>query len=311
MTMAAAFCIVLGHVAATALIAWLYFRRYQVARPPIGVVNLWDMAFTLGAIVLVPFLYLAVPPWVGAALLGAAALSALYLALEPVLHPRRLLWPAVLALLGADIVAATQAGAGSMLFFAINNVVLVVAVVGTANLWAQSGMRARDLSLLAGALAVYDVIATSRLPLMDDLVTRLSGVPFAPVMAWTGGDEGASLAIGLGDLLFVTLSPLVMRKAFGRRAGIAAMVLAVGAVGAMLALLLLGAIAVSIPAMAVLGPLIVAQHAYWRRRRGRERTTWEYLRAEPLSASARDSRDHHGADQHPRLAYADANGGRR
>jgi hypothetical protein len=33
--------------------------------------------------------------------------------------------------------------------------------------------------------------------------------------------------------------------------------------------------------MVALGPLTVAQYLAWRRR-GRERTTWEYLRAEPL-----------------------------
>jgi hypothetical protein len=34
--------------------------------------------------------------------------------------------------------------------------------------------------------------------------------------------------------------------------------------------------------MVVLGPLMVLQYAYWRRRRGVEHTTWQYLQAEPL-----------------------------
>jgi hypothetical protein len=38
----------------------------------------------------------------------------------------------------------------------------------------------------------------------------------------------------------------------------------------------------TIPAMVALGPLTVAQYLGWRRR-GRERTTWEYLQAEPLA----------------------------
>jgi len=33
--------------------------------------------------------------------------------------------------------------------------------------------------------------------------------------------------------------------------------------------------------MVILGPLMVAQYLYWRRRTGAERTTQEYLRAEP------------------------------
>lgn len=39
---------------------------------------------------------------------------------------------------------------------------------------------------------------------------------------------------------------------------------------------------VSFPVMPVLGPLMILQYAYWAHRRGRERTTWQYLEAEPL-----------------------------
>jgi hypothetical protein len=39
---------------------------------------------------------------------------------------------------------------------------------------------------------------------------------------------------------------------------------------------------VAVPLMTGLGPLMVLQYAYWVRRRGQERTTWEYLRAELL-----------------------------
>ena len=50
----------------------------------------------------------------------------------------------------------------------------------------------------------------------------------------------------------------------------------------LLALLDLGLVRATIPAMVVLGPLTVAQYLVWRHR-GRERTTWEYLQAEPLA----------------------------
>jgi hypothetical protein len=39
------------------------------------------------------------------------------------------------------------------------------------------------------------------------------------------------------------------------------------------------------PVMTVLGPLMVGQYLYWRRQRGQERTIWQYLQAEPVSAS--------------------------
>jgi hypothetical protein len=69
-----------------------------------------------------------------------------------------------------------------------------------------------------------------------------------------------------------------MRKAFGRPAGLAALLLALAAIGTLLALPLQG----YFPVMVVLGPLMVLQYLYWRRRRGRERTTWQYLQEEPL-----------------------------
>ena len=96
------------------------------------------------------------------------------------------------------------------------------------------------------------------------------------------GDAGRWLGIGLGDLLLATLFPLVQRKAFGRRAGLVAMGLGLAALGAMLAALDLGLVRVTIPAMVALGPLAVAQYLFWARRRGQERTTYRYLREEPL-----------------------------
>jgi hypothetical protein len=79
-------------------------------------------------------------------------------------------------------------------------------------------------------------------------------------------------------LLLATVFPLVMRKAFGRAAGITAMVIALLALGTMLALPL----KVVFPAMVVLGPLMVLQYLYWRRQRGQERTMWQYLQEERL-----------------------------
>ena len=279
--MAGAFLVVLGHAAGAVLLGWFYFRRYQLTRPPIGVVNLDDVAFMVGGIVLVPYLYLGLPLWLVAALLAVGALSALYFTAEPVVRAPWGVWLIAIALVGGDIGAALAAGARSTAFFAVNNLVLVVTVVGVTNLWAQSGMKARDAAVLGGALTVYDFIATSRLPLMTDLMTRLSGIPLAPLVAWEAG-EGRWLGVGLGDLLLATVFPLVMRKAFGRGAGLAAMALALAALGAMLALLALEVVRVTIPAMVALGPLMVLQYVYWVRRRGAERTTWQYLEAEPV-----------------------------
>ena len=55
-----------------------------------------------------------------------------------------------------------------------------------------------------------------------------------------------------------------------------------GAIAATIAYLQLARMEVAVPLMTGLGPLMVLQYAYWVRRRGQERTTWEYLQAEPL-----------------------------
>jgi hypothetical protein len=270
------YAVVLGGAVCTILGGWAYFRRYQVSRPPIGVFTLKDLALMVLFIILVPFLYLVLPIWLAAGLLLLAALSVLYFTWEPVLHARWATWLAVCALLTADLGTAFLLGVRSNGFFAVNDAVLVMVVVGISNLWVQSGMKARDAALLGAFLAVYDVLATSQLPLTSTLFAHLAGLPLAPLLSW-GSGRGA-LGIGLGDLLLATVFPLVLRKAFGRSAGIIAMVLAPGAIGMLLALPLRGVF----PVMVVLGPLMGLQYLFWRRYRGQERTTWQYLQKEPL-----------------------------
>jgi hypothetical protein len=58
------------------------------------------------------------------------------------------------------------------------------------------------------------------------------------------------------------------------------MAAALGAIGAMLGLLASGVVQVTLPAMVVLGSLMVLQYIYWTRREGAERTTWQYQQAE-------------------------------
>ncbi len=43
-----------------------------------------------------------------------------------------------------------------------------------------------------------------------------------------------------------------------------------------------GSLPETVPVMIVLGPLIVLQHTYWQRSRGGERTSRQYLEAEPV-----------------------------
>ncbi len=82
--------------------------------------------------------------------------------------------------------------------------------------------------------------------------------------------------------MLATVFPLVMRKAFGRSAGIAAMIINLGTIAAMLAFLVLAKAEMALPVMTGLGPLMVLQYVYWIRKRSQERTTWQYLQTEPL-----------------------------
>jgi hypothetical protein len=287
--LATSFYVVLAFTASAVLLSWIYFRNFQLARPSIGVLNLGDVAFMIGVIILIPYLYLALPLWLVAAIFAMAMLSILLFMGEPLLRARWANWLVALSLIGADIWTNLYFGATSTTFFLVNNIVLVLAVVGVTSLWAQSGIKARDVAVLGGVLALYDLIATSLLPLMIDLIERLASIPFAPVVSWGAGPE--RFVIGIGDLLLTTVFPLVMRKAFGRSAGIAAMAINLGAIAATMAFLQLARLEVAVPLMSGLGPLMVVQYAYWVLRRGPERTTWEYLRTEPLdrrgSASGR------------------------
>ena len=274
------FYVIMAFTASAVLLGWVYFRNYQTARPSIGVLNLGDVAFMIGVIILIPYLYLALPLWLVAAIFAMAMLSILHFVGEPLLRARWANWVVALSLIGADVWTNLYFGATSTAFFLVNNTVLVLAVVGVTSLWAQSGIKARDVAVLGGVLALYDLIATSLLPLMTDLITHLASIPFAPVVNW--GVSHERFVIGIGDLLLATVFPLAMRKAFGRSAGIAAMVINLGAIAAAMAFLQLARLEAAVPLMTGLGPLMVVQYAYWVRRRGPERTTWEYLQAEPL-----------------------------
>jgi hypothetical protein len=284
-----AWIVVMAFVVAAPVAAWIYFRRFELLRPPIGVFDWHDIVFMLVAIVVVPIAYLALPRAVVGTILCLLALNIFWFGLEPVLRYRSLIWPAAVGLVAADVVVNITSPAGALWVVALNDFELVALAVCVTNMLVQSGMRARELAFLVSGLAVYDVVVTTYLGVMGDLLRRLATLPFAPLVAWREGDW---LAVGLGDLLMVVLAPLVLRKAFGRTAGLVSAVTSVGAVAGMLAAIRLGWFSRPIPAMVVLGPLLLPQYAWWRLRLGRERRTSEYLELDaPARRVTRDAVD--------------------
>jgi hypothetical protein len=265
-------------VAAVAL-AWLYFRRFELQRPPLGIFNGADVVLLFVMIVALPFLYLALPSWLVGIIFCGLALNLFYFALEPVLRPRWILWTVALGLVIADVVARVVVGGGSWPSIVVNDVELIVIAATAANMLAQCGMRTRHLGLIAAMLTVYDVLATSRTDLMGRLIVHLAALPYAPLSVWPDG--GRFLGLGLGDVLMMALAPLVLRKAYGRRAGLLAAVLGIAVAAGLLAAVRTGVLARAIPVMTLLGPLVLVQIGAWRTHIGRERTTSEYFQAEP------------------------------
>jgi hypothetical protein len=88
MILSTSFYVVVAFTASAVLLGWIYFRNYQLARPSIGVLNLGDVAFMIGVIILIPYLYLALPLWLVAAIFALAMLSILLFVGEPLLRAR-------------------------------------------------------------------------------------------------------------------------------------------------------------------------------------------------------------------------------
>jgi hypothetical protein len=265
-----------------------YLRRVRVDRPPIGVFNLRDLTFVFTMLVLLPPLYLHLPRWLVGAVLVLVSAGVVYLTLAPLVRGRppapagtgRPAAGSVAAGLAAVAVATAEVAlvltghAQSAAFTAINDAALLVIVVGVTNIWAQSGLRAGPVAAFGTVVAGYDLLATWFLPLMTDFFTHLQALPFAPTMGW--GNGPGSAGIGLGDLLFVVLWPLVAEKAYSAAAGRVAAFLTVGCVTLVFLAFRLDLVNRAVPAMAVIGPVIVAHYWWLRRRQRTERTTGEY-----------------------------------
>jgi hypothetical protein len=262
-----------------------YFRRFRVERPPVGVYTLTDIAVMMVAVVVVPVAYLHLPTGVVTAVLGVMTVFALQFTFAPILAGRFPRWVSLLlaAAAAATDLALYAATPGSDLRAAAtvwNNLLLLVLVVGVCNLYAQSGMKARDVAIFISFLTGYDVVATLALPTMGDLLRRVAELPFAPVFTTSPGPD--AVTIGLGDVLLLVLWTLVAVKGYGAAAGWLASSTAVILAAALAAAIGAGLISGPFPVMLLAGPAIAAEYLLLRRRHGPERTTAAY-RGTPLT----------------------------
>ncbi|MER5886150.1 hypothetical protein ABT160_20200 [Streptomyces sp. NPDC001941] len=268
-------------VAAITAVGSAYFARVRMPRPPVGRYELPDVAVMFVVVVAAPLAYLALPRTAVAVVFALVLCAALQFTLAPLTGGGRAWLVSVLA------VGATAVCAFADLPVAVTvltDVLLAAAVVGVANMWAQSGMRSSHTAFFAGALACYDLVATGLTSVMERFAAQVTGLPFAPLLAVDQGDP--PVALGLGDLLLLVLFPLTATKAFGRAAGVVAATVGVAVSGTVSLLFGLGVLTGAFPLLTALGPLIVLQHLLWKRARGAERTSAEWRAGAPRAASA-------------------------
>jgi hypothetical protein len=251
-----------------------YFVRYEMTRPPLGVMNLWDVGLTVIFIVLIPYWYLLLPSWFNTPFLTLATFGLMVFLLEPVVGRRSVRWLLAALMVTADL--AFFYFSPGLLFLAVNNLIIIVTVMAASNAWVQSGARARHIVILAIAIAIYDFIFTARLDVTAELLTQLGQYPFAPQLGWESGES--FMAIGMGDTLMATTFVVVMWKAYSKRAALAALLATMVAFGILLIIPVENAIFLTsyLPAMVIIGPVQLLVYLVWSRRAGRERTMVEY-----------------------------------
>lgn len=267
------------HCAVAMALSWGYLQRHPLTRPPIGVINGSDLILMLVGIVLMPYLYLLLPTWGVALVLGLGAWGILQMTVEPLVSNRWVGWLVTALLLLADGGSAWWFGVATAPHRLINNGLMLIIAVGISNLWTQSGIQARQVAILGAALTCYDFVFTTRLPLMADLFTQMTKLPFAPQLVWPLADGGISM--GMGDLLFATLAVTIMAKAFGQVAAYLTFGLTLSAIGASMAILWLIPTLGLFPVMVLLGPLFVLHYWWWSRGQA-DRTLAVYRIANPV-----------------------------
>src|SRR4051812_31599738 len=260
-----------------------YLRRGGPEGPPIGAVNGRDVLVLFVPLSTIPLFYLALPRWLLTAFLVLTFCAALSFGLRPLLPPGRM-WLLIGGLLGLNLWLGTNllgTVLGWQLFWAENDVVVLLAAVFVANLYVQGGMRLSHVACFALALAAYDLVFTSAFPLTNALVEEFLGYPLDPSVGMRWGFDNA--AIGIGDLLVYGLFVLAAYKGYGRAAGrlATAVVVVFGALTPAVVPLVISYVDARtdtlVPAQFWFGPAAFLTWVWLRSRHGRERTVREFL----------------------------------
>jgi hypothetical protein len=278
-----------GSVLLVCLLGLAYLRRVRMERPAIGTFNGRDVITVFVLLSTIPLFYLSLPRWLLTAFLVLTFVSALSFGLRPLLPPLPM-WLVIGGLLGLNLWLGTNAlgtVAGWQVFWAENDVIVLLAAVFVANLYVQGGMRLKHVAWFALALAAYDLVFTSVAPVTDALVEAFLGFPLNPSVGMRFGFDNA--AIGIGDLLVYGLFVLTVAKGYGRVAGRVAtgVVVFFGAVVPAGVPLLIDYVNARtdtlVPAQFWFGPAAFVTWLWLRHRYGRERTMREFLAGDDVA----------------------------
>jgi hypothetical protein len=277
------FGVILFSVILVSLGALFYFRRVRMERPPIGTFNGRDIVILLAFIVALPFLYGYLPLWLITCLLILTFTSSLYLGYKPVLGTGRT-WLGIGLLIGLNVWTSHHlmgTTAGWQLWWAELSIMVGLGAIAVSNLYVQGGMKLQYVAWLALALAVYDLIFATVLPLTDELVAGYLAHPLDPLMGMRFGID--NYGIGLGDLLVYSLFLVASYKAYGPKAARIAfgLILLLGALATAFIPFLLNffdqELDLLIPSQALFGPAAFLCYLWMKHKWGRERTMAEYL----------------------------------
>jgi hypothetical protein len=277
------FGVILFSVILVSLGALFYFRRVRMERPPIGTFNGRDIVILLAFIVALPFLYGYLPLWLITCLLILTFTSSLYLGYKPVLGAGRT-WLGIGLLIGLNVWTSHHlmgSTAGWQLWWTELSIMVGLGAIAVSNLYIQGGMKLQYVAWLALALAVYDLIFATVLPLTDELVAGYLAHPLDPLMGMRFGID--NYGIGLGDLLVYSLFLVASYKAYGPKAARIAfgLILLLGALATAFIPFLLNffdqELDLLIPSQALFGPAAFLCYLWMKHKWGRERTMAEYL----------------------------------
>ncbi len=204
--------IALGLFAVTQVGSIIYDRFVKVELPPVGRVNWIDVLFILAMLNVFPFLLLVLPSYLILLLFAFSFASGLYYAFRPLIRQRVIIFILVAGLILTQILNPMKY---------LNDVIVMITVVGISVLYVQSGLRMNELALLGIGYSIYDLIIGMFTPFLSQLTLKLTNIQIAPAIIV------GNFAIGAADVLLVSLYVVALKQKANIRLAAAYLILSI------------------------------------------------------------------------------------